>query len=197
MTEYEQLQKGIGQILKDLRIKRGLSKAKMADYLYMDGKTWSRWEEGETAPTVPEFLWIFRQLKEDALRPVLNIVYPSTYNGLNPGSDIDSLRNAAAHYFSHTASEQTVREWDFLVLGHHGSNIEPQMQEFTMINHLPLEYRVAIASMVLTFWRLASERGEIIKNDYVMPDIDLFLEGFENAQKAAFEGLNSYSTGMR
>lgn len=186
------INQGIAEFFRNLRRERGLSKLKMANLLYMDDKTWDRYEQGKTSPSIGEFIWICEKLNVDALRPVLDILYPDTYKHITPQTDIDQLREAAAHYFMHVASDRTVREWDYITFGQHGSDMTAQMQEFCVIAHLPLEYRVLIARLVKSCWDIAEAKGELINPNNVMPDLDLFSSGIEKGHQAASEGLKSY-----
>lgn len=194
MISKHEIRSGIAELLHTLRTKRGLSKSKMADRLYIDDKTWSRYETGETAPSIDDFIWMLNELQEDVLRPVLDLLYPDTYKSLDNDVDIQQLRRAASHYITHIASERTVRELDFILFGHHGSSVESQMQEFTIIEHLPMQYRMIIAKMVLQFWNLAKSRNELISTDKIMPDIELFRDGIIKAEEATKNFRNFYTT---
>ena len=78
------------------------------------------------------------------------------------------------------------------MFGGHGSNPEPQMQEFTMIDHLPMKDRVTIAQLVNTLWEMAQARGELVCCDHIMPDVDLFRAGILKGTDAAKGGKNAY-----
>jgi len=197
MRTRKEIESGIAEIFRNMRKKRSLSKLKMADLLYLDDKTWARYEDGKTCPSVSEYMWICEQLGENSLRPILNLVYPDTYKHITTDSSIEELRKAAAHYFLHVASDKTVREWDFLTFGHHGSNIEPQMQEFCAIAHLPMEYRVLIARLVKSCWDIAVARNELVCPENIMPDIDILNDGIKQGHNAAIARINSYTTIMK
>jgi len=186
----EDLMQGCAKMLKNLRQKKGLSKRSIADELYIDAKTWSKYEAGESAPTVPEFVRFFDRLGEDVLKDVLEYAYPSIYD--RSGSE-ESIRKATAHYMM-TATEDDVRDLDFLIRGGHGSNIHPQLQEFVMIDHLPLEYRVVVAEMVYSLYRLARAKGELIALDGIMPKIEDFEEAIAKAKKSVRNGEKAYTT---
>lgn len=195
MRTKEEISAGIGKILYDLRKEKHLSKAAIADKLFMDERTWGRYESGKASPTAADLIWIFNTMKSDVLQPVLKLIYPDAYN-LSEESSIEELRIAAAHYFLHVASDNMVREIDYLFFGGHGSNLEPQMQEFTMINHLPLHCRVVIAQMVLSMWNMAEHRGDLICTDHVMPDVKLFEKAIQRGYDAVVESENAYTTAM-
>ena len=196
MKTVEEIRADCAEALRQLRIQNGYTKAEMCIAANVDIRTWNKYESGESAPDVAKFLYIFAALGKDAMHTVLHIVYPETYADLSPEDETQRFRETAAHYILNAASDRTVRELNFLIHGQHGSNIEPQMQEFTMLDHLPMAYRYAIAEMIYTFWRLAESRGELVRTDRIMPDIDVFLAGLTQGQEAANDHRDSYTTGV-
>jgi len=190
----EYIQSALAKIFAQVRIKRGLSKSKIADSVYISEATWARYENGESAPTVPEMIRIFSELNEDSLKYVLKLVYPETYGDLTYESPTKDLRKAAAHYFTEVASDQTVRIWDFITFGSHGSNVEAQMQEFCAYEHLPLDYKLAVACLIDSLYNLAMERGELIEADHVRPNLEVFRSGLRKGKEAAYRRTNSYTT---
>ena len=109
MYSKEQLRKKCAEMLKELRLESGLSKAAIAEKLWMDDHTWARYESGQSAPDVPDFVWIYEQMGRDILGDILRILYPQCYEELTPGSDITALREAISHFFRTVASDRTVR----------------------------------------------------------------------------------------
>lgn len=197
MKTKEEINIGISEFLKNARKKRRMSKSKIADLLYIDDKTWARYESGESTPNVGEFARICYELGESPLRSVLDITYSDVYEKLSPNSDVETLRQAAIKYFESIASDHTVQVINYIAFGHHGSNIEPQMQEFCMIDHLPLEYRVLIARMVRSCWDIAESKGEVICKESIMPDIELLDDAIRAGERAVLNGSIGYSTAMR
>lgn len=189
----EELRLGLAAQLKKLRESRGLSMAKMALIMGVDPHTYARYESGHSAPSVDEYIYVFSELGEGALRWTLDFLYPDQYGAISE-QDEKRLREQACHYFSCIAGRRIVSEWCYILFGHHGSNAAPQLEEFCMIDHLPLQYRYAIAQMVDTFWRMASSRGELVAIDEQMPDVDLFRLGLEAGRQAAFARRHSYTT---
>ncbi len=194
MKDINEMNKGCAAILKNLRINSGLSVNKMAEVMYVDRRTWQRYEDGKSSPTVPEFLRCFSIIGESAMKSVLDFLYPDAYKGLSEESSTDQLREAAAHYFLNVAPDKVVREWDYIMFSEHGSNMYPQLQEFTMLDHLPLEMRLIVANLIYDLYRIAELKGELIETNHVMPDVEAFREGMEKGENAVIEGLGSYTT---
>ena len=56
MRTSEETKNICADILKDMRQRLGISKAKMAERVDLDARTYTRYEAGESAPTLPEFI---------------------------------------------------------------------------------------------------------------------------------------------
>ena len=77
------------EILHDLRQQMGISKAKMADRVDVDARTYTRYEAGESAPTLPEFIRMLELVDAPAL-PVR--VRPAVPEGSSEGAEVPELR---------------------------------------------------------------------------------------------------------
>lgn len=194
--DKEKLQDFVAEMLKELRIRHGLSKAAMADILYINPKTWAKYEAGTSSPTLAEFLTIFDELGEDPLRSSLIHFYPETYSMLQSEGGNEELRRAIANYFKNVATDKDVTDWSYLVFGSHGSNLSPQLQEFITIDHLPLKYRYMIAMEVLAFWSLAQVENAIVDDGNNMPNMELFEKGVRKAKQAIDKGLPGYGMAL-
>lgn len=180
--------------LKQLRLSQGLSIAKMADKFYLDERTWSKYERGESAPTAPEMVRMFNACGADILRTTLDCVYTDVYKDVEEKGDIAAMRAAAVHFFQHVATDRMVREFNYIAFGNHGSNLEPQLAEFVALDHLPMDYRVAVVKNIITFYRMAAVRGELINETHVKPDFDILIDAIRKGLEAVCEGRNSYTT---
>ena len=165
----------------------------MATLAEVSDHTWDRYESGESSPTLPEFINIYNELGEDALRDILSLMYPDKYNCLVSESNINDLRKSLIHYFSHVASERAIREWAFLTFGEHGSSSLAQLEMFTMIDHLPMKYRYMIAESISKYYEMASAHNELVATDEAIPDVELFRIGLNLGKEATMEKKESYS----
>lgn len=197
MRNRDELRAGCAEMLKDLRLEMGLSKSKMAEKMFMDHHTWTKYETGQSAPSAPDFIWIFSMCHKDALRAVLDYLYPEVFESLSQNSTVSELRNAASHYFERTASERELRIWEYLCFGDHGSNLQAQLNMLCMIDHLPMTYRVAVAQMIDTMYELAENRGELLHTDQVMPNIEQFRSALEKGRESAHAHIESYNASLK
>ncbi len=194
MRTREELRNGCANLLHKLRIETGFSKSRMAETVGVDLRTWEKYESGQAAPRVDEFIAWFDLFHADALRYVLDYLYPDIYDGLTQTSPMDNLRQAAMHYISNVASDHAIKKFDFLVFGEHGSNIEAQSEEFTMLDHLPLTMRLAVASLIDTLYATAEANGLWVNTNHVMPRVDVFHDGLQKGREAVMAGKQSYTT---
>lgn len=194
MRTFNELQQGCADLLKKLRLRHNLSKFKIANMVGVSDHTWGRYESAESAPTVPEFIYIYEQVQEDAMRDVLDYLYPDIYKGLTADSSMEELRQACSHFVQNVCSDDAVRKWNFLAFGEHGSSTKAQLEMFTMIDHLPMKYRYMIAECVLKYWELAESHHELVSTDHIMPNLEIFKEGLTKGKQATFDGKNSYSS---
>lgn len=194
MRSREDLREGCAKLLQKLRVETGNSKSKMAEIVGIDLRTWEKYESGQSCPRVDEFISWFDMFHADALRYVLDYLYPDVYDGLSHQSDSVSLRHAAIHYISDVASDHAVRKLDYLVFGGHGSNIEAQSEEWLMLDHMPLNMRLAVAALIDTLYETADANGLLVNTDCVMPKVEVFHDGLRKGREAVMDGQNSYTT---
>lgn len=197
MPTLEEFDKRSEEMLVELRKRVGLKKTPMAEYLGIDPKRWNRFENGEDAPTISELLYVFNSFNETCLRPLLEFCYPDKYKGLEDDDDPQRYRDSAVHLFSEVATDRFCRQWNYVIFGEHGSNAEAQMQGFVMLNRLPMHYKVIVARTILGCYDLAKKRGELIGDESIEPDEELFKVGLLKGAEAAAERRNSYNTIMR
>lgn len=195
MRSQEELRDGCALLLRRLRERVGYSKNKMADTVGVNVRTWDKYESGQATPHVDEFIAWFDLFHADALASVLEYLYPGVYT-LTQDSDVDDLRNAAIHYIGNVASERSIRKFDFLVFGEHGSNIGAQSEEFVMLDYLPLTMRLAVAALIDTLYETASANGLLVNTEHVMPDVETFRDGLRKGREAVMDGKSSYTTSV-
>lgn len=151
-------------VLKELRAEYGLSKSKMANRLNLDDRTYSRYESGESAPSISEFLQFFEILGKPAMPIILRNLYPDRYS-----EDVDS-RTRLIQYFSEIATPKDIDLMEYIIFSDHGSIAEAQIQLFSAIDHLPMRSRLLIAKLALNLWEI--EENNLVNTDQAMPDME-------------------------
>lgn len=190
MKTKEELRLGCAEMLKNLRIKHGLSKFKMSVIAEVNEHTWNKYETGMSAPSVPEFVALFDELGDDALKTVLDYIYPEVYKAN------EDPRDKMIHYLHDLANDRFVQDLDYLCFGEHGSNILPQLELFTMLDHLPMKDRYEISHMIMNKYEMAKAQGTLINPDVSVPDLALIQDATEKGKEAVYQGRNSYTTSV-
>lgn len=170
----------IASMLRRLRKQHSLSIHRISEIVGIDDHTWARYESGKSAPDVAELLHIFYVLNEEPMPWLLPAIYPASYS-----KHCMSSREYLCKYISGIASDDVVRQLQFLVCVSHGSSPSAQLAMTCIIDHLPMQYRVLIAQMVDNMYELAASRGELLHTEHGMPDLSLFRAALEEARKAA------------
>lgn len=186
--EYNDL---CAEILQDLRRTAGLSKAKMALEMQVDERTYSRYEDGSSAPTLPAFLNLLDQIDAPVMNTIVRHLYPETFES---SAGAAQLRKVLSDYILTGASDRSIQEMAYLIYGPHGSPLEAQLQLFTAIDHLPMDSRLLIAKMALNMWEIENARGGLINPENVQPDMELLRAAIIKAHMAVVEGRSNYTT---
>lgn len=176
------------ELIKQIRVSNDLSKSEMAAIMGVSDATFYKYESGASSPTVIQFIDLCQDLNLDIFRVIYDLMYPEIEDG-----GTEELRRSAAYFVQNQCPDKLLRELHYIINGNHGSNFYPQAQEFTMINHLPMEYRLIIARDIFMLYDLARDKGELLHTDKVMPDEKAFMEGIRKGREAVKAGKNSYS----
>lgn len=127
----------VAEVLYEIRSSARLSKAKMADRMCIDERTYGRYESGDSSPALPEFLAMLDRVSVPALPTILRHMYPEVY-GLS-GDDVPAVRRALADYMMQQASDRDVLQMAYILLGDHGSETSAQLQMFCALDHLKMD----------------------------------------------------------
>ena len=188
MRTKEDLRSAFANMLRDLRERQHLSKAKISRILDIDDHTWNAWESGKTSPSLVDFITVFDTCGESIMRPFLEFLYPDQY------SSSSDLRDQLSHFSREVATDHAIEIMSFIALGEHGSEFSLQAELICAYNHLPLETRFIIAETIYTSFLISMNRGDLVATDSVMPDMPVLEDGLRKAQKAAYTRMRSYNT---
>lgn len=194
MVTLEELQQRCGDMLTKYRLQAGLSRAKLSTLTGIDERRVKRFEDGESAPTIPEFFAALDAIGMPAFPNLLEYVHPSEYSD---NREADGVRGKVVHYMQSIATERMVHQFDYLLTGQHGSNLEPQMQLITLINHLPLGYRVILCKLAIALWDQATIEGATINPADVMPDVELLRATLGKAEAAVAKQQQAYNAATK
>lgn len=194
MMTSEELRNALAKSLAQSRQKSGLSMNRLAGKVGVSDKTIAAWEWGKSCPNVLQYVQTLNACGvPDIMRVVLEVLYPDIYEGVTSSSGADEQREALSQYISRSATDKTVKQLFFLILGAHGSNFIPQLQELVIHDSLPLESRILLAEMMLTLFEMNSIRNAVdVPDPDLLPNMDLFLDGIAKAKEAVMDGQRNY-----
>lgn len=194
MRTKDEIQSAIAQILKELRETMGASKAKMAANLGVDERTYTRYESGESCPTLAVFISMLDNIEMPVMPVISRYLYPELYA---ENSGVDELRRWLADYMLYGASDREVQQIYYILEGKHGSPREAQVQLFAAFDHLPIDARLTVAKLLFNIYEIEDARGELINTSEATPDIELLHNALIKATLAVIEGRSSYSAGLK
>lgn len=192
MRSKEDVQKVVAEILTDLRQQAGVSRAKMADRMNLDARTYTRYEAGESTPTLADFIAMLDSCGVPVLPTLLQHIYPESFGKLSKEPRTDELRRLLADFILKEAPDRDIWQLSYIFFGQHGSPMAAQLQLFCALDHLPMQDRLAIAKLALNFWEIDSARGNVINADQAMPDAELLRQAIIKAHLAVIEGKSGY-----
>lgn len=191
MKAKKEIQTLVAEILHDLRAAAGISKSKMAALLYVDERSYRRYEEGESSPTLAVFLDMLDNINAPVLPILMRHLYPESFS---PADSTDSARHYILDYINQIATDRQIRQMAYILGGQHGSPAEAQLQMFCALDHMPMDIRLAVAKLTLNAWEISVARKEIVNPDEILPDAELLREAIIKAQRAVEAGRGSYTT---
>jgi len=194
MRTKDDLKRDLALMLKSIREKHGISKSRMADALNVDYHTYCKYENGYSVPSIVDFILAFQTLGENPLRTVLEYLYPDEY-GTTSDTPIDLIRHNIVDYIDSSASPRTIRAWNYLLFGNHGSSITAQIEMMVMLDRLPMQYRYAIGNLINSMYDVTSCRGELVYG--LEPNLEIFQAALSKGGEAAGRKANSYTSIVR
>lgn len=178
--------------LLNLRKSMGKSKSAMAALVGVSDKTWSSWESGDTEPTASMYADIFRVCGRSMTRDMMEHERPELFSGLTADSPTREMRSALAEYIISMASERMVRAMYYTAFSSTGSDFDCQLQEWCMLDHMPMHIRLGVAQQIDTLYEVCEAAGMLINTGECMPDVEAFRKGLELGRQAAKKGKNRY-----
>ena len=182
----------IGEILSKSRTISEKSQKSMAKLLNVSPGTIANWEQGIGCPDMVEYLQWFDALGINAMRPLLDYFYPSTFYGLSADDDSRQIRTALIKYFSEVASDDEIRKMSYNIFGESGSSWKAQLEMITAHNHMTMKSRVNVAQTVLDSYEMEQAREELVNVDHVMPNYEYLRECVAKGKKSVFEKRKGY-----
>ncbi len=165
------------QLMKEARQRHNISQNFIADTLSIARKTAQNWENGITAPTVPQVIAWFTLLGESPMPAFLSYMYPDTVFTVKDNS---SVSNCFYNNFQHLTSE-AIDMLGYICKGEHGSSPHALLNLVTAYCHLPLRCKIQTSGSIIDQYRIAFEYGDLNTLNCILPNIDCIRTARTNA----------------
>lgn len=180
----------IATLLKDSREKAGISQEIMARKLDVSRKTVQNWESALSCPNVKHLIKWFDVVDVPIYPYMLSIKHPE-FEALNANSSDAEIKNALLSAIKDMNISQ-MRQSFFEMFGAHGTAPAGMGEVKTAYLHLPMYVKVGIAEIICTQFEIAQARGELVKPDHIMPDVEALRKYISAAKNAVIEGKETY-----
>lgn len=189
MKDYE-IDEQIAQLLRESRNSAGISQESIANALGVSRKSVQNWESGASAPNIKTLIKWFDFL-DIPIYPYLFRVSNPEFERINANSTDQDIKNALLKSIQDMDMSQ-IRKQFFEMFGEHGTAPAGMGEVKTAYLHLPMYVKIGIAEIICTQFEIAQARGELVKPDHIMPDVDALKSYIEMAKKAVIEGKDTY-----
>lgn len=175
-------------LMKEARVKHGVSQQYLADILGVARRTVINWENGFTSPTVTQVIEWFSVLGESPLPAFLSYMYPnSKHTSLSCYRTLQMVSDRFRH-FTYEGLEMLL----FISSGNYGSSPHAVLNLWTAYCHLPLAARVNLCNAILQQYDLSTQYGNLSLPDVVLPDIASVEAARDKAIQAVKNGKDGY-----
>ncbi len=193
MDYLEEIRERSAKELKQLREATGTSRAKMADYLGVDIKTYMKMEDGSSKIEFAQMIYIFDRLGINFTPSWLRSQNPALYDSQSEEETPEKKRQRVVDYCQNRATDYQIECMDMIINARHGSDVTAVLTGDVMNMQCTLEYRMLLAQNNLMHWKLCESLGLLQFMDELHPDVKTYEKALIRARDAVLEGKNSYS----
>lgn len=182
----------VGEILMVSRARAGMTQDEIADLLGVTRRTVIHWEEGSSCPTVDMFAKWFNVLGLQPMPFISRAIHQhaSTIKKEAPEPEVD----AALQEIIGDLDVEYKRKILYCLIAAHGSSVNGAIDMITAHLHAPLRDRINVAAMILSNYKLAQRRGELIYPHEIQPNIRNLEMCIQLATDAAIADKMEYNT---
>ena len=183
----------VGEMFASARNDGEKTQLEMAEALYVDVKTVSKWEHGITVPNVLQWKHWFEALNIDPAPYYKQFVYGLHFE---PSDERDKLLSDL-WILIQTLTNEELAQHRFLLGGKHGSSPFAYLQKITADLQCPLDYRFASAGIIKSNYILAKKTGRISCPDEPQPILDVFDSAIDQSVVALINNKSGYNLEMK
>ena len=169
----------LSELLAVSRHKGGKSQEYMAEKIGVSTTTIKSWESGRSAPSIDNAIEWFRYSGVNPVRYLMRYAHPNVYSDRENVDVEDAFRTLVD-----TMITEDKYALLYLFLGDHGSSPSAIIQMMLAHLHNPLRDRIPIAWNIFIHYDLNERKGELICNDYPMPNKEELQSAIEEAIEA-------------
>lgn len=182
----------LGIHMFQVRNKSGHSIEWMAEQLGVAKKTVSRWERGDSCPTIEMQFRYFGLLGYNPVPYLLMALYPADFYELDGRKD-DEQVNRAYDKLTSVLPTEWKRDMLYILMGNHGSSPYGLLQLMIAHLHIPLRDRVTTANVVIQNYKIHEQMNTLINPETVLPNMGSLEASTELAVRSAIKGYSGYA----
>lgn len=165
-----------------VRIRAGVSRAKLAGLLGVSERTIKNWEDGVSQPDAELFLEMLDACNEHLANVIRHFEFMDIFEGEE--ADAEQIRQTLITCIRSTTSDEMNRKLLYNLSADHGSDAVAQLNLCTAYNHLPMEDKYDICNLVVGRYLLRKEQNRLIRTEYgVDPDLDYLRKELAKVRK--------------
>lgn len=186
----EEDKKRLARMLCLSRAESGLSQEAVALELGIAKKTVQNWEKGASTPTLPQAIAWFRVVRVAAMPYFLQFMFPDMEGIESRVSDKKVRENLVA--IMEMLPVDGMRQLMYLFYGNHGSSPRAVMNLVTAYLQMPLRDRYQVDCIVQEQYKIARDRNELVREDYVQPNTEMMEKSIAREREAVVKGSDNY-----
>lgn len=174
--------KDIASVVSYVRKNAGLSRAKLASLLDVSERTIKNWETGVSKPDAELFLQMFYTCNQHLINVMRSMDSPELFN--DDSVTGEEIRQRLIAMIRTETTDEMNRKLLYNLSADHGSDAQAQLNLCTAYNHLPMDDKYIVCSMIMERYRMREKQGNLIRTEYnVQPDMDYLREELNRVWK--------------
>lgn len=186
----------ISKMLIAARTSANVSQEKMARAMGVSKATIQNWESGDRAiQLIRVFEW-FDCLDIAPMPFIWGLLYESL-DDIKPEHSDERIEEALLDAIK-GMSINSKRKLLYLIYGNHGSTAAAILELFVAYSQIALREKLDVANVIRLDYHVAMERGELLGQEHIQPDLELLDKALQAAYKSVTGSKSSYTiSGVR
>lgn len=173
-------------LIKEPRLKAGLSRNGLAIELFVSPKTIQNWEESKSFPDLEQI----EELHHICGTPLEAYYKCYKYETRMPNAN----KKEKLMDIVNSLTEREVDDLIYMLSGNHGSSTYCYLQKCVADLQSPLKDRQTSCTITINSYKNAKAMGLLTDKDEIQPDMEALIEASEAAMKSIIGSKNGYTT---